>query len=468
MISRLHIENFRSIFNAEIEFSDTGLTIIVGANGSGKTNVVRALEFISDIHRGDLSSAVGAQGGQRSIIPKAIPYQKLSGTDTIVRYELKLTPPNKFYRSNFKLPGGIHELRFRTASRNNIRHIKEHLEFTQPLAVAEALDTDKQDDSRPISNWSRGRQSSIKFARTAANELEITTKPKISDFNALGYVEWLGFRFVEGMGVTLGTRDSLKAFLSEGRKRSNVDEDQITSSQTIQQLGSFFLSRSPQASAFRGTARNIKRFDFHITSLRGDQQPTTDTQLNSTGENLPAIVRWMTRDKKSNISWDRILSTLKDIFPYAYDVRNNLLRSGKEYIEFMETPKGRPVESWDASDGALRSLAILIAIESHPSDDTIIIEEPERGLHPWAIRYLFDHIRDAIDRRGIQVIITTHSPQVLEAAIPHEVVAVVRTNKEGTKLQKVSDIVASDSISSGELGRLWVKGLLGGYPHDVT
>ncbi len=466
MISYLKLKNFRSIIDAEINFSSTRLNVLVGANGSGKSNLVRALDLIGEIQKGDLSSAIATQGGQRSIIPKAIPMKKINSVETQIGYRLELSRPDN-YRENLSPPSASHEISFRTRTRNIITINKEIITFYQPLAVAEALSRDNNLKKKVYKKWSRGRDSSLKFIRDIKNDIAIEAKPQFSEANIGGYIHWFGFNFIENLGSQIEQKKDVLFLLNQIIKQSLMSSKKLGPSETLLRFGRGLFSFSTHASIFRDFAQDIKRFDFNVEKLRSDQQPTGEVQLGSLGENLPAAIRWLTKGEEQQIKWERVLLTLQDITPYVYNVRNNLLRSGKEYIEFLETKSGRPVESWDASDGALRSLAILIALESHPVGQTLVIEEPERGLHPWAIRFLFNHIRDAIERRKIQVIITTHSPQVLESVDPSEVFIINRSHNQGTKVVSVADTVSETVISPGDLGRLWVKGLIGGFPQDV-
>jgi predicted ATPase len=140
------------------------------------------------------------------------------------------------------------------------------------------------------------------------------------------------------------------------------------------------------------------------------------------------------------------------------------LETGREYVQFLETQTGRPVESWNASDGTLRALAILVALETTPESGVVMIEEPELRLHPWAVQALMRHIRDVLSRRKVQVILTTHSQQVLDEATPDEIIVASRTPDRGTVFQTAAEAVPGLSGSAEEIGRLWVKGLLGGVP----
>jgi predicted ATPase len=140
------------------------------------------------------------------------------------------------------------------------------------------------------------------------------------------------------------------------------------------------------------------------------------------------------------------------------------LKSGQEFVQFVEEKSGRPVESWQSSDGTLRALAILLAVETHPEGSAILIEEPEQGLHPWAIRTLVAHIRAVIAERGLQVVLTTHSQQVLDCVAQEEVLVASRHSGSGTLFRTISDVVGHNTIEKGDIGKLWVSGLLGGVP----
>ena len=70
-------------------------------------------------------------------------------------------------------------------------------------------------------------------------------------------------------------------------------------------------------------------------------------------------------------------------------------------------------EAFNMSDGTLRVLGILAAIFQRPAPSLIVIEEPEATVHPGAIGTILDVLRHA--GRFMQVVVTTHSPDVLDA-----------------------------------------------------
>src|SRR5262249_11418158 len=70
-------------------------------------------------------------------------------------------------------------------------------------------------------------------------------------------------------------------------------------------------------------------------------------------------------------------------------------------------------EAFNMSDGTLRALGLLLAVYQHPSPTLIVFEEPEATIHPGALGAILDLLRHA--SREMQVVVTTHSPEVLDA-----------------------------------------------------
>jgi predicted ATPase len=167
-------------------------------------------------------------------------------------------------------------------------------------------------------------------------------------------------------------------------------------------------------------------------------------------------------------AWQRISAVLTEIAPHVEDAYVSQLLSGQEFISFREHQKGRPVESWQASDGTLRALAILVALETMPEFGMALIEEPEMGLHPWAVRTLINYCREVIERRRLQVVLSTHSQHVLDELDPSEVRVAIRPAGRGTQFLELTEVVPAQHFERGEVGRLWVTGLLSGVPEPNT
>ena len=94
MIRTLDIRNFKSIIQARVELHP--LTVIVGANGSGKSNLIEALDFVGSIPRMGVAGAVQAMGGFANLVPKAIAQSKVNSARVGITTSLTLPGPEDY------------------------------------------------------------------------------------------------------------------------------------------------------------------------------------------------------------------------------------------------------------------------------------------------------------------------------------------------------------------------------------
>jgi predicted ATPase len=132
-----------------------------------------------------------------------------------------------------------------------------------------------------------------------------------------------------------------------------------------------------------------------------------------------------------------------------------------------------PIPARDLSQGTVLALALLALTHLEPPPSMICIEEPDRGIHPR----LYREIRDALyrlsypenfglDRPPVQVLITSHSPYMLDLHRDHpeEVVIAEKVGSEGTfsRLSAREDL--DELLNEATLGEIWYSGVLGGVP----
>jgi hypothetical protein len=314
------------------------------------------------------------------------------------------------------------------------------------------------------------RDSYINLERHFKIEEKFTCYPQLDEKTIDLIFNWLGLDFLtednNSQGPDVNKMNKFIRTLCRGgleprqkRKRYLVAPESV-----IDPGRQSVLYFSPHFARFRQIISNTKRYDLLQNELRNEQPISMERNIAVDGRNMPSALKYL---KKNNASaFQRVLDTLAELNPFVETAGVSTLKTGKEFVSFKESNLRQDVESWEMSDGTLRSLAVLLALETHPHNSTIIIEEPEQNLHPWAIRSVMSHIRKVIQERRIQVLITTHSEQVLECLNPDEVRVVTRTQKGGTKINTLADLMPQHSIEMGEVGRLWVKGLLGGVPSD--
>ncbi len=147
--------------------------------------------------------------------------------------------------------------------------------------------------------------------------------------------------------------------------------------------------------------------------LREMQDPDSGTSLRTDGSNATSVLQEIERHSPAEV--ERLGRVLASIVPNTERVRT--IKHGKKLsLEFTQQwgrNKSLKFEAFSMSDGTLRALGLLTAMAQRPSPSLLVIEEPEASIHPGALEAILDLLRAA--SRRIQVIATTHSPEVLDA-----------------------------------------------------
>ena len=463
MIETIHISNFKSILSDEVSLMP--YTVIIGANGSGKSNLIKALDFLGAIPRSGLSTAVNHFGGFNGLVPKSIPVAEFRQTRVSFKYSKQLPLPSD-YPSHLHRVSVDHELQLAYSKKAIVRVEAERITFNNPLTFTRLMNLDASQKDTDYSELTIPGHFTIE--KGSMGGIAFSYEPPFQN-SEKEYLGWLG---LPGLSEEqpLGDTDfrellELLEFSRRGRSDRAARLEKRFSSYLDPDVTSL-LRFSAQADIFKKLMGSTRRYDLLLGELRTEQQVSDSRQLSTEGKNMPSVLRHMKSDPLRSKSWERIRYTLSAISPHVRSMSSDSLRTGKEFVEFIEAAKGRTVESWESSDGTLRTLAILLAIETAGDSSTVLIEEPEQNLHPWGVRILIDHIRDVIAESGIQVIIATHSQQVLERTFPHEVLVASRSALEGTQFRSLEEILPHSKVVMGEVGELWVKGLLGGVPSD--
>jgi len=460
MIESLGLRNFKSIIEADVELSD--FNVLVGANGSGKSNLIQALAFLAAIPTSGVAGAVNRFGGFSGIVPKSIPSRDLRRTRIGIRHRRRLPQLTKLSDKGLPPAAVDHELELAYSHQEIVRVASEKITFHQAFAAGEALGLDEDEELSSTSILSEPSRFVLK--RGPQGGVSYSADPPIRRDTLLIYLRWLGLPFL-GDGVRSAS-DLRKVLRSISSSRSQQQDSRQRNQSFLDPDFPTVVDYAPQFGIFRSLTGEVRAYDLLLSELRYEQPVSDSRQLSPVGLNMPSVVRYLGSNPQSEASWNRILSTMGAIAPHVTSMQSRSLRTGKEFVEFAEIAASRGVESWESSDGTLRALAILLALETHRESSTILIEEPEQNLHPWAIAAIIEHIREVVTERHVQVIVSTHSPQVVERVYPGEVLVASRTEEGGTKFRTLDEILPDSDIAMGEVADLWVKGLLGGVPSD--
>ncbi len=191
-----------------------------------------------------------------------------------------------------------------------------------------------------------------------------------------------------------------------------------------------------------------------------DQDPSL---LDRKGRNLARVLNRMERNEDLR---ETILDLMQMIVPGIEGIQTAKQEiDSSTAILFKEAGTARRFPAHMVSDGTVYALSLLVAVLDAKEDDGIIlIEEPERGLHPKAIQALIDLIRDkATPNRPIWL--TTHSESVVRRLRLEELVLVDK--QDGRTVMKSCDSgnITLDSLAPLGLDEAWLSNLLnGGVP----
>ena len=135
------------------------------------------------------------------------------------------------------------------------------------------------------------------------------------------------------------------------------------------------------------------------------------TVLGDSGENLPTVLMEICGDanrRKNLVEWTRELTPM-DVKDFEFPVDRT---TGRIQLAIKEV-SGRTISAYSASDGTLRFLAMLAALLGENPAGLYVFEELDNGIHPSRLRLLLDLIETRTAKGDIQVVTTTHSPELL-------------------------------------------------------
>jgi len=210
-------------------------------------------------------------------------------------------------------------------------------------------------------------------------------------------------------------------------------------------------------------------YHFHDTSLNSPMKKTSDVNdnryLRSDGSNLAAFL-YSLREKHS-ASYSLIRRTVQLVVPFFDDflLEPQKLNPEKIRLEWRHNNSEAYFDSASLSDGSLRfiALATLFLQPEAYRPSVILVDEPELGLHPYAITMLASLAKQASTKT--QVILSTQSPLLLDHFQPEDVLIADRVDG-GTQLTRLESTKLASWLESYSLGQLWEKNELGGRPGE--
>ncbi|WP_405912444.1 AAA family ATPase [Streptomyces sp. NBC_00963] len=359
-LSEVTIEGYASLRSATLPLG-SGVTVLVGANGSGKSNVVGALELLGHMADGQLDLEVGLRGGAQ-----ALSYAG-PGADEQEGIRLRVCADPYRYTAQLLPAAG------------------------DALIFAEEKGSFHEPGGHPLDeSFGRGHRES-RLREMADEQLSRLAGPV--------------------HGILAGCR---------------VFHFQDTSAHApVKKLGTVVDNEY-----LRPDARNVAAF---LLRLR-DGDPTT---------------------------YRRIVRAVRSVAPFFRDFLLAEEPGGRIRLRWLQEGVDAIFPAEALSDGTLRYICLCVLLLQPDPPALLTLDEPELGLHPYAIVQLADMLRAASVRS--QVVVATQSVTLLNQ-FPLEDLVVVEREKGATVLNRPAPETLHAWLEDYALGELWEKNVLGGRP----
>lgn len=208
-------------------------------------------------------------------------------------------------------------------------------------------------------------------------------------------------------------------------------------------------------------------YHFHDTSSTADVRQSCyvgdNRWLMPDAGNLAALLLRF-RKENGGTAYQRIVGTIRLIAPFFDDFILEPDASNRVILNWQEKDSDRVFGPHQFSDGTLRAIC-LTTLLLQPEDELprlIVVDEPELGLHPYALNVVADLFSKAA--LHTQILISTQSSSFLDNFDPEDVIAVNRAGKE-SQFKRLNPLELDVWLDEYSLGEVWQKNIIGGGPH---
>ena len=356
------VRHYKSLVDVTVHLHPK-ITLIVGPNSVGKSNFVDAMRFLRDSAKDDLDHALVSRGGITRI------RQQTTGGGRPFNLNFEVNATQTFIDSPPQAANYALEL-------TNLKGGEFKVEREEAQCFLEWEDHDQDRDEFYTSLHDEG------FVRSRNGNVNL----KDSDSSIV-------FQFKENEKLFLGT--SIKD-------------------------GFLYIAA---AQSFENFFSDWKFTTLYPTVLRELKTPDSEVALREDGSNWASVVRASKKTVKGRQNLDRINEMMQQVLPDFQDV--SVTTAGSFLVpkfRFGSSEKGSVKREFDPvqlSDGTLRIYGILLSLYQTPPPQLLVIEEPEQTVHPGVLAMLAEAFKEVSDKT--QIVITTHSPQLVEHFEPENI-----------------------------------------------
>lgn len=425
-LTRIEAHNFKSFRDLDVSLGS--LNVLIGANASGKSNFVQLLRFVRDIVNFGLSNAVSVQGGSEYIANLALGRMKPISVEFQTGHEA-------FY-------GGFASFITTAPSDHSIRSEIAGIEYRF------SLDVSPNGNPKIIGDDLVIERKLFKQSDDEREPFYIGDSPLLFSVSK----GKLTYKSLPPTGLTRDQTDplSLKTVINLANgDRIRIDNLILESLQT-----NSGILPNIRADIFARMAI----YDFNTKLPKQTAQITGKIDLEEDGSNLVIALKNILEDEGQRREFSNLLH---DVLPFAEGVDVQRLADRFLHFRLRERYSGdQYLPASLLSDGTIHVIALIVAL--YFSDKPlIVIEEPERNIHPSLLARVAALLKDASQHK--QIIVTTHNPEIVKHVELEDLLFVSRDREGFSTIRRPAESADVRVFLENEIGidELFARNLLG-------
>jgi len=368
-----YLKNFKNFAEAELD-DERPVTLLIGPNGAGKSNLIEAVELLSFLAAGHPLHEVTDLGREGSLeVRGGLDACASFGHDTfILGHRSRILPLDGWYEADYQIA---------------VRVGKE------PRIIGESLRIHGRET--PIFEVLPGNQA----AASADNQVRY-------DNNARGVN-----KPVASVAADRSALSQYARFASGNRKlpHTMVVIDAVL--KALKAPAVFDPIPKLMRNYERDTETQLARNGFNISPVLSRLHRILHKRVVSPKTGQVGVVRIDRRDLAARIL--KRIAQLPDEPFQSFDFITT--KAGDVMFGFKTPHSDKPIIARVLSDGTLRALGILTALETSPKGTHLVLEELDNGVHPSRVHLLSEALFDCAERHGLHVLATTQNPATLNA-----------------------------------------------------
>jgi predicted ATPase len=195
-----------------------------------------------------------------------------------------------------------------------------------------------------------------------------------------------------------------------------------------------------------------------VDAMRAPNQLHPSPSIAPDGSNLAALIAyWELEEPEQLVRFNQIM---RDCVPELSRVSVTCTNHGQVSLQFKQRDS-QLFGVTEVSDGVLVFAGLIAHALRAPSGALMLMEEPERGIHPRRLGELVDLLRTLVKERGTQFIMATHSPALLNVFNDEpEAILLFSRTPEGTSIRRLSDSPALiETLGRADPGEMLANGV---------